>query len=475
MDRLNRSPIEPIYPQATPNEAIQLGTIAVQFSHKDKTYNETAIVTMRFLPDDRLLFVVPAKEQPERAKGQAMTPEEMKAVVCSVIHLDEKWDRKLVLPDHGVTLDALWLGSGGDRGAISFTPRTSVVTVMPKSESISRATFHLFNFPDFFGPDDYVLTEGGPPRQGWRRCGRAVLMADGWTITIAATDKTDDLCKALDAQGGYVVTHMGEIRREDGSTFPSDQLDGLMHCLHAFLSFVLGRWAGIAFPVGFDKDGKKIFEQWGLPSTAPGDWQCSASWFDSHHGELLTQTFRGFSALWKNSLWHTPLWKAIYWYLLANNSNADSGLVLAQTALELLAWTYCVEDRKMVSANAFGERGLSAADKLRILASTLDIPLGLPAHLEALNAPLPGSGKWRDAMEAITGIRNVLVHPHAKIKPHDGSYYEAGKLSLWYLDLVLLQLCGHGGKYGNRLSSPRWAGTVESVPWAKNEPEKAGT
>jgi hypothetical protein len=82
----------------------------------------------------------------------------------------------------------------------------------------------VFNFPNFYGPDNYIVKSGTPPLQGWKTCGRSVLQADGWTITIAATENTDELCKALDRDGGYLVTHVGEIRRQDGSIFTSDKL-----------------------------------------------------------------------------------------------------------------------------------------------------------------------------------------------------------------------------------------------------------
>jgi hypothetical protein len=191
------------------------------------------------------------------------------------------------------------------------------------------------------------------------------------------------------------------------------------------------------------------------------------------HGELLSEAFPGFLALWEDTRWHTPLWKAIYWYLLANGSNSDAALILAQTALELLAWTCCVEDRKMISADAFEPRGLSAADKLRLLASALELPLEIPSSLSALHGR-PGK-KWQDAPDAITGTRNVLVHPHAKVPVPEGAYYEAANLSLWYLEMILLRLSGHRGKYSNRLApSPRYTGCVESVPWAKGKSEKVG-
>ncbi len=144
----------------------------------------------------------------------------------------------------------------------------------------------------------------------------------------------------------------------------------------------------------------------------------------------------------------------------------DTGLILSQTALELLAWTYCVQDQKMVSPEAFKQRsGLKASDKFRLLMSSLDIPKEVPRVLSALHGN-PGK-KWIDGLHAITDIRNSLVHPDSNSIISGNSYYEACQLSLWYLDLVLLHLCGHNGNYANRLLvSDRCQGEVEPVPWA---------
>jgi hypothetical protein len=121
----------------------------------------------------------------------------------------------------------------------------------------------------------------------------------------------------------------------------------------------------------------------------------------------------------------------------------------------------------MISAAAFKPRGLSAADKLRLLASSLGIPKEIPPTQSALHGT-PGK-KWGDGMDAITGIRNALVHPNIQTELPDNSYYEGWKLSLWYVDLVFLRLCGHNGKYANRLVPNRFVGAVESVPWAEKE------
>jgi hypothetical protein len=456
--KVSRQLIDPIYSQSHPNQKIELGPVAIQFDHNGTAYRGTADAAMRFVPDERLEFVCPL---------------EGKFWLFGLESFDVGRDEKLMLTDRGVTIDVFCTAIGVDHDRIVFTPKKSSVMATLPSNNISTATFHLFNFPDFLGPEDYILTTVEPPRQASRRCGRAVLSADGWTITIAATNRTDALTKVLEAQGGYALTHLGRIEREDGSTFSSEQLDDLLNCLQYFLSFALGRWAGVALPVGFDAQENRIFERWGAAKTADGGWNGSSSWFDQHHGELLSQVFPGFMLLWTNKLWRQPLSYVLYWYLGACDRRVgigvDAGLILAQTALELLAWTYCVLDRRMVSPSAFKRRGLSAADKLRLLASSLSIPTEIPHVFSALNGPR--GKKWADGMDALTGIRNSLVHPDAQTKLPEYSYYEAWKLSLWYIDLVLLRLCGYGGKYANRLSS-RWTGQVESVPWAQNQADK---
>jgi hypothetical protein len=116
----------------------------------------------------------------------------------------------------------------------------------------------------------------------------------------------------------------------------------------------------------------------------------------------------------------------------------------------------------MVSAAAFKPRGLSASDKLRLLASSLGIPVGIPSSLSSLHAK-PGK-KWDDSMDALTDLRNRLVHPGTDKAIPDGAYYDGWRLSMWFLDLVLLRLCEYSGKYANRLSQ-RFVGEIEPVPW----------
>lgn len=185
---------------------------------------------------------------------------------------------------------------------------------------------------------------------------------------------------------------------------------------------------------------------------------------------MLTATAGGFYRLWTNTVWSAPLREVIYWYLNANRGTSglgvDSALLFSQAALELLAWTYCVLDKAMVSANAFKAGKLSAADKLRILASSLGLPLGIPQSLKSLNVLQPnGKNKWLDSMDAITDLRNGLVHPGGNRVTGSEIYFDGWRLSLWYLELIVLRLSGYSGDYSNRVLETRWIGQVEPVPW----------
>ena len=75
---------------------------------------------------------------------------------------------------------------------------------------------------------------------------------------------------------------------------------------------------------------------------------------------------------------------------------------------------------------------------------------------------------WADGPEAFVAVRNQIVHPAKRQKVKGGrAFFEALQLGKWYLELILLKSFGFNGNYACRLNIPRWAGSVEPVPWAK--------
>jgi hypothetical protein len=454
LDQRVGSLFEPLYSQSDVNAPISIGTWPIRIDFGGSSCDAPASAKMQFTPKVDLIFEAKIDRRiaptPSIANSQKMS---------------------LILPERSVSFEVFQssaqVSSSSHETTARFMPKESVVTATPPNSNIRRTVFHLFNFPDFSSSYDYIAQTSADPNNGWVRCGFVSLKADGWIIKVAAMMDTDKRLERLKEEGGWFITHVGEIVREDGSAYDDERLKQLLCCLHYCLSFALGRWVGIALPVGFDLNGSKVFEQWGMPIAADGSWKGPTSWFDDRHGQSLIDLFPGFYELWNREPWKRPLEQAIYWYLGAcdrgTGIGVDTGLVIAQTAFELLAWNHCVRDRRMVSEDAFKPRGLSAANRFRLLASSLEIPIDLPPTLTALHAKR--GKKWVDGMDAITDIRNSLVHPHDERQLPKGSEFDAWRLSMWYLNLIILRLCKYNGHYGNRLNR-RSAGELELVPWA---------
>jgi hypothetical protein len=439
--------IQPVYWQRQPNDVISLGQVEVEASSAP-TAVELASVFLCFQPRKRVEFHLP--------------PSNFMAAVQILVGSGQE---KFKLSGRRTNVDVFPTRCNSD-GAIYVT-HTEPVTANGQTADIRETVCHLFNFPKFSSDDDYFIKKNAGGIVWLDRCGRTLLRAGGWLITIAATGDTTDICKQLTEQGGYAITHVIKIERENGDLYSSDVLLDLLVGLHHFLSFATGRWAGLGLPVAKDSAGNKVWEQWGLPLTARESGVSSSCWFDERGGSALGEVFRGYWQLSQRPVWAKSLREITYWYIRANGGGTgfgiDSGLIIAQAAIELLAWTHCVQDRQMVSAEGFGRKGLGAADKMRILASSLSIPTSIPQHLRALSCP-PGK-PWKDMPEALTTIRNSLVHPALDRAISSDAYYEAWNLAAWFIEMCLLRLCGYNGKYANRLKQ-RSIGEVESVPWA---------
>ncbi|MBI4830973.1 MAG: hypothetical protein HY801_05345 [Candidatus Lindowbacteria bacterium] len=120
------------------------------------------------------------------------------------------------------------------------------------------------------------------------------------------------------------------------------------------------------------------------------------SWFDPNHCEELVNLFPGFLAKWQDVNWHEALREAIYWYLNANYTprGIDAGIILSQAAIERLSYSYSVENNKLISSKGF--KDLWASDKLRLLFSSLGLPLEIPPLLTKLS-DLAKKCSWIDA------------------------------------------------------------------------------
>ncbi len=297
--------------------------------------------------------------------------------------------------------------------------------------------------------------------------GRVSLCYRGWVINI------DDILpdatrKQFKESGGYAISAVGSITREDGSPFAPADAELILDSLSFFLSFARGLHTSPLFAVGFNGDRARIWERWVNGKVLP--YYYAETWFNEDNPEDLARCFDGFAALFLNPSWNTVLKTAITWYLEANarDINIESGLCLVQAALEMLAWTILVRDKGILSEDGFSK--ISAADKIRLLLTHFRIPTGLTqlAALKAVAAAL----NWMDGPQAVTEIRNAVMHGSEKKRDRISAAdfparVEAWELCLSYLELLILALCGFNAHYVNRLRKGCMRQqAIESVPWA---------
>ena len=221
-DRLisDKPVIEPIYWQHQPNQTIELGQGAVQFDINGTPHQDNGIFSLRFAPDKRLVIRCLLK------RGDWTT---------SMAFFPDTSARTFELLDRGISFEAFCVSGGSKSGEVVFTPtRTPVIVTTTTQDDLVSVTFHLFNFPGFIGPDSYALRTN----EGSLLCDRVILRADGWRITISATWETKQRLDELKQQGGYVITHVGQVEQENGSTFSSTQLKNLFagFCSNSFHS-----------------------------------------------------------------------------------------------------------------------------------------------------------------------------------------------------------------------------------------------
>jgi len=345
---------------------------------------------------------------------------------------------------------------------VKWLPRSEpIIGIGDETTQMSRVVFHLFNFVEYFGTRRSFEQNGAEMRS----IEHIDLIYGGWKVELKSLFVTKDNFDKLKAEGGYCLTHIGSIEKAAGTSFSATDVSNCLNGLRFFLSFAKGGWCEPVCAVGYDASGTCVWECWSSPKEL---WQAPLSWFDPHNSSQLTMLFPDFMTRWTSVEWREALHEIIYWYLNANHSSRgiDAGIVLAQAAIERLSYEFAVNDRRLLTSNGF--KDLWASDKFRLLFSSLNIPLSIPTETPELrNLAKKGQMNWLDAPHALTEIRNSLVHPEHKQRRQLGkAYYEAWNLSLWYLEISILAICGYSGTYGNRLRL-RWVGQVEDVPWKK--------
>lgn len=437
--------LQPCYDFPKPNENTVLERTKASVTVRGKPHDVDVEVRLRLLPSPGIEI-------------EGVLPESFGIIQSDSVENITIEDKDI--PGFLIRIPFSW--PGGSK-FVWLLKREPIIVRGSADTEMTFVVFHIFNYNDFFG----TRRSTEETATGLNAIYHVDLKASGWNVEIKSLSTTSGTLKTLRETGGYGLTHIGCLKKENRSSFDGKTAEEMLNALRFFLSFSKGIWCNPCIAVGFDNMENKIWELWASPK---GQWKAPSSWFDPHHCDQLVNLFEGFIAKWENDYWRDALSEGIYWYLSSNCSTLslgigiDAGIILTQAAIERLSFEYVVRHKGLVEESKFKE--LRASDKFRMLFSSLDIPIDIPTSLPELQN-LSKKLKWSDAPHALTEIRNSLVHPAHKRRSQFGkAFFPAWNLGQWYLELVLLRICNYSGTYGNRLIQ-RWIGNVDTVPWEK--------
>jgi hypothetical protein len=439
-----RETLQPIFRTAHVNENVELyrGPIQLACGNALRNGSDTPIV-LSWLPSPRLLAYPPIGPPPGPLDDLSIG-----------IFYDDAW----CFDETAMLWNGDWYRAKCRLRRLRFGAAHPPFTLQLENleagtpKSLTAISFHLVNFPNFIG--DWI-SEGSE-----RRRGRILLSTDGWVLTIDNLKETSQLREELDEIGGFGITHVGQLAREDELPFPLEDAQILLRGLYYFLSFARGAWSAPILLSGVGLNGER-WQEWSLPLLDQG--QHEWSWPPRNaEGTAIAKAWPGFFRLWMTESWRDPIAAAISWYVeAAKGVLVESHFVLGQAALELLSWVENVERRGLVSAHGFN--ALPASDHLQLLLVLAKISPELPDALSDLKKRAKASN-WANGPSALTELRNGVVHPKIRDRVFGTEMKiraEAWRLMMHYLQLVILRLLDYDGRYFDYL-----LGAEAIVPWS---------
>jgi hypothetical protein len=435
-------PIEPIYRTNSPNSPIALGTHRVTLRHGDGVGESAdANFVLRLSPYPRLAV---SMRLPSSARTDGITAAEIPALRA----------RFSVLPPTQLPAIA--------GPTLSLHPNPDRIEIFrARFKRIRKVVFHVVNFYDFDLSEHYSVFS---TKTVITRLDRVLLTHGSWRVSIQALPETADLVRKLRADSGSAITHVGTIERARHGLFRTRDAEAVLEVVRLFLSFARGSFVSCSLVVGFNGESA-CWERWG--STLLYSWRGYLGWFSGRPATMLEGVFPGFMDLLQDPLRGASIREVLYWYLRANNSSegpgVDGGIILAQAALEKLAWIHLVEHQKLVSRTRFDNWG--AADRMLNLLVKTGIPTSIPSELKGLTKTARDEG-WIDGPTALARIRNDLVHAKKRyMVGAQNPFFEAWSLAQRYIELVILRLSQFNGEYTDRISAGS-VGETTKVPWA---------
>jgi len=331
-----------------------------------------------------------------------------------------------------------------------------------KHETLGKVEFALINFPFFLNGR---AGEVGPASPEWSLY-RIEFSFGKWKIAIEQFADAENKLREAKAIHGHALTHKCELRLADDKLFSSEEARKTLEALYWFLSFTAGRRIAFCLPTGLQYSDTVYWQEWNINSASKV--HNYKNWFLPQMPSQSLTTSSLFYKVWQEQEKRDWLKATIGFYCVCNQGHAgiEFALTEVQTLLEMLCSVALMEENSLMSEASFEK--LPATDRIRALRFWLNTPTAIPESLIELKA----ISKYLDAPEAITRIRNLIIHPTRKNRAERDkvsplAIHDAWQLSLMYCELALLKLIGYSGAYNNRLGNPPmciWSVTPWGTP-----------
>jgi hypothetical protein len=295
---------------------------------------------------------------------------------------------------------------------------------------------------------------------------RLRLSVSGWELILDRRPDYAEVVKDAKVRNLYVLTHVMEIRRADGSDFDAKDLESLSEALRMGLSFAFGRWVSPAIKVGYSRAGEVVWESWGTPICEPYKAIGSPIVYWGSLDDVTDFIQRVVERFEDSERFGTASFQMFLAAQTAELGFVENRIFSAFPALENLSWVTLKLDagRSNAEYDLIGD----GAARLRMMLERSSI------SLEIAPESLPGlyrlaEEKGLDGPGAVVWVRNRLVHPK---NPHDTIYgqeyrfvVEAWYLSRNYLALLILNSIGYLGGYLPAVPPFGYLVATVPVPW----------
>lgn len=333
-------------------------------------------------------------------------------------------------------------------------------------DPMDRTLVHWMNLPSYIG--NTILRCTGSDGSTMWTAGRLTLEVDGWSMTLDGRQDHSSLFKEDVGLARYVLTHVLELRRADGTSFDVESAKRVIDALRLSLSFAAGRWVAPPLSVGFDATGKEAWQWWVAPICAPYEKVGSPIISPVVFSDLEAFLKASVAKLHHSNAANTTRFQMQLATQTSNLGFVENRIFCAFPAIENLSWETFVLSGLVPKGEFEDSKVWPTARRLRELLVRAQIPVEVDEkRLPALHQL--ATEKALDGPEAVTWVRNRLIHPkdpHDRLYTRESLVVDAWQQSREYIGLLLLHAIGYTGGYLTAIPPHGWLGSPAPVPWA---------